>query len=163
MVFRNSIIIPALAAAVLFVSCAKAPEWGGDATLDMTAVTVEKTVKYNVKVSAGISNDNNSTAFTGMSGGILLKNGSTELLTLPFKAVTILPFEKGIASAETVIDEAAAVGLADQLKVDKEKFIQEKGVKDHFIEKENIDVRISSYDKTDIIKLLKDKVNEKSK
>lgn len=163
MIFRNKFFMIAAVIPLLAASCAKAPEWSKDATMNIEAVTVENVEKYKVHVSVGISNDNSGTAFTGMSGQIILKDAAAAILTLPFKSATILPFEKGIVEAETVITKDEAVKIAEQMNIDNEKFIKDRGVKEHFLEKENVTVDISSFDKTDIIKLLKDKVNEKSK
>jgi hypothetical protein len=151
-------------AAFLAAGCAKAPEWNGDASLSIEPVQTEaKEVKtdtganiekYSVKLFIRISNINSQTAYTGLKGSASLTGGSADMGDFPFVADMILPFGIESAVSEKELPAEKTMLLLDALGVDREKFLQDRTLSDHFLEKKDISVNISEYSTSGIIDLL---------
>ena len=140
---------------LLLISCAKKP----DTPLHPAVIiTMEQNV-FLVNFTCGITNDNESTAFTNLEGVVNIKGkeGST-LLQIPFDLPVILPFAAANINETLELPEAAVTPLLTLLNIDKEKLKSGENVEKKYIDEENIEFKNLNLKKNDIIELLKGKI-----
>jgi hypothetical protein len=156
-------IMIAIALSILFTGCTKKPEKLISPAARIDISIEENKEMYNLTVSAGITNENHSTAIVDYSAELILKDGNfVNLIQIPIKAKSILPFETFYIDANKKLNEQEAMKIVDALSLNREELIKTKTASTLFIDEKNITLTGISYNTSDIIDLLKGKVNEKN-
>lgn len=154
-------LFAALLLLIFITACAKSPRWTEDASFSIEPAVSEEEGGYRLFITAGFFNETDSTAFLNIEGFIDIYKNNSILISLPFKADMLLPFERIIVDAEADVDSDKAVRIMDLLDVDKEIFFEEGRISDQFISTESVEVRLEKYEREDIIKLLRKISDEK--
>ena len=147
-----------LAALLPFSACTKKPEQPISPSLKIGIETRETEKVYIVDFSCALKNDNDSTAFTNVTGTINIKNNSgAVLLQIPFTIDTILPFDSGVVLQRIELKEKEAVPLMAFFEMSPDKLESGEDAGARPIESENIEINGLKLVKIDIIDLLKGK------
>ena len=156
-------IMIAVVLSLIITGCIKKPDklMSPAARIDIT-IEDNKEV-YNLTVTAGVLNENNSTAIIDYSADLILKDaGSANIAQFSVKTKSILPFEKYYIDASKKLNEQEAMKIVDALSLNREELIKSKTASTLFIDDKNISLSGISYKTSDIVDLLKRKTNEKN-
>ena len=146
----------------LFMSlsaCAKIPEAPLSPSVKINIEKKGEEKIFAVNFSCGLKNENDSTAFTDVSGLIEIKNNAgITVLSVPFKSAAILPFETGIIQERIEMTSEQVAPLLELLSLKKEQIESGEDQGNRFIEDQNVVMKRPYMKKTDIIKLLRSKL-----
>lgn len=163
MKYLLTILLPVMMLA--FSSCAKSPEGVQSPGIKIETVTEKDQHTFRLKVSGGIKNENSGTAlldFTGKLNFIDPLNDRKVVESIPFKLPVILPFDSAVIDETVSKSEKELEPLMKLLKINKEELIKEGSVEKFNIRNSFIKLDSVSYQTKDVIKLLKEKLNEKN-
>jgi len=140
---------------LLFISCAKTP----DAPVHPSvAIAIEKNI-FLVNFTCGITNENDSAAFTDVEGVINIHdNGGLTLLDIHFDIPVILPFATIGINEMFELSEDAVTPLLALLKIDKDKLKSGEDAGRRYIDEKNIKFKELNLKKNDITELLRGKI-----
>jgi hypothetical protein len=155
--------------------CTKIPD-----TVRNLRVIIDSSDKgYSLRFKADIKNENINTAFTNIKGNILLLDENGDALeSLDFTSSVILPLDTEVINTNVDKTLSQMQSILNILDIDIEKIdkniseSKEKSGNDNILIKQSakeyrfnssdFKLNIDSYEKEDIITLLKEKINEKN-
>ncbi len=162
---KNLLSILFLIPVIVFSSCTKSPEGIESPGIKIEAVSENKKESFKLMVSGGIKNENSGTAllnFTGKVNFIDPSNGGKVVESIPFTLPVVLPFDSAVINETVPRSEKELEPLMKLLKIKKEELIREGSVEKINILKNLVQLDSVSYKTEEIIKLLKEKINEKN-
>lgn len=140
-------------------ACAKIPEAPLSPSVKIAVEKKGEDKIFAVNFTCGLKNENDSTAFTDVSGLIEIKNNAgITVLSVPFKTASILPFETGIIQERIEMTSDQVTPLMELLSLKKEQVESGEDQGNRFIDDSNIVMKKPDMTKTDIIKLLRSKL-----
>ncbi len=152
--------------AILFMpGCNKIPEKIQSPSIKIDLTENDNGKKYTVRFSGGIKNENSDTAFIGYKGNVVLADPSKDdkaVDSLSFSFPVILPFDSGIINIKAERSEEEVMQILELLNLSREKLIAEKSVERFNIDEKFIKLDTVTYKTRGIVKLLKDRLNEKN-
>ena len=141
--------------------CAKLPETVHSPSLKVDVRYQKNTEEFLVKLSGGVANDNSMTALADVTGSITIVDDSgAQVFSFPLKQEIILPLAMGIIDTEKTIDKAGIEPLIELFKIDREELEKNGETETIYIDEKKIKLSIDTYEKKDIVKILKGNVNE---
>ncbi|HOP65173.1 MAG TPA: hypothetical protein PK906_17475 [Spirochaetota bacterium] len=153
----SMILLPA-AILFIFTSCAKTPEKVISPSLKIDTVQGSENT-WSISFTAGIKNENDSTAFINARGAVVLINDSGEkILSVPFKIPSILPFETGVIKEKTEIKGETAEKVFETLSISAEKLGTPDEPGTRFLDSKNVKLETIDFEKKDIVTLLGEKI-----
>jgi hypothetical protein len=162
---KNLLTILLLATVLVFSSCAKSPEGIKSPGLKIEAVTENDQEKFKLRISGGIKNDNPHTALLDFSGTLSFidpSDGGKVVESIPFKLPVILPFDSAVIDVTVSKSEKELEPLMKLLKINREELKKNKSVERFNVLNSLVKLESVSYKTREIIKLLKEKINEKN-
>jgi hypothetical protein len=158
---KNISLISTALIAFIITGCAKIPDKCMKPTVEIAAKEEGDGNIYLLQFTSKILNENSDVALQDVTGYIYFKKNEKDdkpVFTIPFEIPIILPFGDGniIEQREYPLEEIAP--LVDLLGGDTEKLAIDRGMESTNVYPNNIELKIESYKKKDILDLLKDKV-----
>ena len=163
--FHTMLTTGILSACLIFLGCAKIPDKLLSPTIKIEPVIKDNKEVYNLKLNAGILNDNSDIALMDVRGAVVLYDPAskeTQRITFPFEIPMILPFETGVIEIQKVYSENEIMPIVTLLGSDKEKLINDKGMERSILDDKKVKLDISGYKKESILDILKRKPDEKN-
>lgn len=149
-------IVPLLTLAVFLVSCAPAPEKIVSPSISVEEVEAVGGDAYRFIFTAGLRNENGMTAFTDVSGEVVVSSASgTELFRIPFEMPVILPFDTGLIEKEFTRQGDDAMSLIDSLDMDRERLARDKRVEGIYIDESRAGLKKFNFKRRNIVSYLK--------
>jgi hypothetical protein len=140
-------------------ACAKIPEAPLSPSVKIAVEKKNNDKIFAVNFTCGLKNENDSTAFTDVTGLIEIKNNEgITVLSVPFKSAVILPFETGIIQERIELTSDQITPLFNLLSLKKEQIESGEEQGNRFIEDNNVVMKRLEMNKTDIIELLRSKL-----
>jgi hypothetical protein len=165
MKIHTTIAVCVLASLVFMTGCAKVPDKLVSPTLKIEMVVADNKEVFKLTLSTGIQNENSDVALTALKGRIVFYDSGKKgapVMSLPFELPVILPFETGIIEIEKTYTENEIMPLVMAMGSDKEKLLADRGLERTFMDDKGIGLELISYNKEDILDILKGKLNEKN-
>jgi hypothetical protein len=152
-----------LSICLLVAGCLKIPDKLISPMIKIEPVIQDNKEEYRLRFSAGIQNDNGSTALLDVKGAVLFVDpeGGNRILSVPFEISAILPFETGVIESARIYPENEIMPLVNLLGSDREKLMKNKALERSFFDDKIVKVKISDYRTEGIISLLRNRFNEK--
>jgi hypothetical protein len=152
-----------LSTCLLVAGCVKIPDKLESPVIKIEPVIQDNKEVYRLRFSAGIQNDNSSTALLDVKGAVSFVDpeGGNRILSIPFEIPAILPFETGVIESAMVYPENEIMPLVNLLGSDREKLMKNKGLERSFFDDKIVKMKISDYRTEGILTLLGNKLNEK--
>ncbi|HOO71833.1 MAG TPA: hypothetical protein PK926_08720 [Spirochaetota bacterium] len=151
---------------VLFsiTSCTRVPDKVQSPSLKIDIDYRDGAEVYLVRISAGITNENNSTALGAVKGAINIidPEKNDRIISFPFSVDMVLPFSVGIIDAEKRCSKEEIDPVIKLFDIDTDEMVKNKGTDGIYIDENKISLAIDSYEKYDIVTLLEGKLNEKN-
>jgi len=166
MKFFTMLTVWMLSACLIFSGCAKIPDKLLSPTIKIEPMIKDNKEVYNLKLNAGIQNDNSDTALMDVRGAVVLYDPAskeTQRITFQFEIPLILPFETGVIEIQNVYSENEIMPIVILLGSDKEKLINDKGMERSILDDKKVKLDISGYKKESILDILKRKPDEKNR
>jgi hypothetical protein len=162
---KNLLTILSLITVLVLSSCAKSPEGVESPSIKIEALTENEQETFKLRVSGGIKNENSHTAlldYTGKLNFIDPSDGGKVVESIPFKLPVILPFDSAVIDETVSRSEKDLEPLMKLLKINREELIKNRSVEKFNILNSLVKIDSVSYKTKEIIKLLKEKINEKN-
>ena len=166
MKFFTMLTVWMLSACLIFSGCAKIPDKLLSPTIKIEPMIKDNKEVYNLKLNAGIQNDNSDIALRDVRGAVVLYDPAskeTQRITFQFEIPLILPFETGVIEIQNVYSENEIMPIVILLGSDKEKLINDKGMERSILDDKKVKLDISGYKKESILDILKRKPDEKNR
>jgi len=137
-------------------SCAPAPEKLLSPSLSLESVDEVGGDAYRFVFSAGLRNENGMTAFTDLSGEVVVNSESGRILfRIPFDIPVILPFDTALIEKEFTRQGDDAMSLLDAFDVDRERLAAEKRVTGIYIDESRTVLKGFRFSRKNIVSYLK--------
>ena len=154
-----------LSACLILFGCAKIPDKLLSPTIKIEPEIKDNREVYNLKLNAGILNDNSDIALMDVKGAVVLtapEEREGQKISFAFEIPVILPFETGVIEIQRVYPENEIMPIVLLLGSDKEKLINEKGLERSLMDDKSVRLEISGCKKESILTILKRKPDEKN-
>ncbi len=164
-IMKFCIMICSVAASfAMLAGCAKIPEKLDSPTLKIEPVIINHKEMFNLKLSAGIRNENSGTALVSIKGNIVFADPAgknARVLSVPFNLPIILPFDMGIIEIDKNFSEGEIMPLVALMGSDREKLMRDKILERSVQDERDIRLELTEYRKENILGILKGKIDEK--
>ncbi len=119
---------------------------------------------HRARVSGGITNENSSIALGAVKGSLVLSGAAEKeiVFSVPFSIDMILPFATGVIDENRVCSPEEIDALVRLLDIDRDEMARNRGSEGIYVEDNMVSLKIDSYEKHDIVTLLKGKMHEKN-
>lgn len=145
---------------IICSACTKMPEKVKSPSIMISSEIINDNEEYIVRFSGGLENENSNTVLKDLKGTVSILHKDGSLVTLPYDLDKVLPFSMGIIDTEKKIDKNIVIRLTELFRINQEEFEQTKKTDTIYIDDDKVELNIDSYEKEDIVKLLKGIINE---